>query len=155
MYASDARAFFAQLSLCGTILAQACYFPDGSTSDTTDWFVCNSTADHSHCCVLGDECLTNGLCKGSLEGNINRYWRESCTDPAWRSSACPSFCNTNDTHSDAPRVNWPALACSADSYCCSYNATQPLAEEDDYSCCDDRSRQLDIGPAVFLAGAIV
>ncbi|OXV10316.1 hypothetical protein Egran_01924 [Elaphomyces granulatus] len=37
------------------------------------------------CCATWDRCLPNGLCQNTYSG---QYWRESCTDPTWKSSMC-------------------------------------------------------------------
>ena len=65
-----------------------CYYPDGTTA--TNDFPCtkNSTVDADYCCGEGFMCLTNKLC---LE-NDGAFFRGSCTDRSWSSTACPSFC---------------------------------------------------------------
>jgi hypothetical protein len=74
----------------------ACFLPDGSDRNAAagtqagDYLPCDATAEVSMCCAIGREgnvdiCLPGGLCR-SKESGI--FWRESCTDQAWNSSAC-------------------------------------------------------------------
>ena len=66
-----------------------CFFPNGTAA--LDWFQpCNVVAgDESMCCRINEtprsKCLSNGLCLGSDQITI---FRESCTDPFWRSPLC-------------------------------------------------------------------
>ncbi len=71
-----------------------CYYPDASTApqDTP----CLNSAGDTFCCGEGYVCLSNRICKSVAATNDpnsqSTYVRGSCTDPTWRSSACPSFC---------------------------------------------------------------
>ena len=89
--------------------ASQCYHPNGNPSTEVDtWQVCDPDAEHSACCAVGDECLTNGLCRNAASpANKNDYWRDLCTDPTWESDACPKFCY-NETTSKSPDA---ALSC--------------------------------------------
>lgn len=68
-----------------------CYWPDGSL-DTTG-YVCNTTAAEnggaSPCCLHNDACYESGSCFQDWSGIT---YRQSCTDPTWRDSSCPSMC---------------------------------------------------------------
>ena len=81
--------------------AATCYWPNGEAKSLTGTVSCNSTGQYSACCMAGDECTTNGLCKAPSDGNINWYWRQTCTDPTWQSDACPKYCNSPDNGSSA------------------------------------------------------
>jgi len=85
---------FLLLFIAKPINTLSCYHPDGTRVDPSKKMIaCNSTAEFTHCCADGDQCLTNGLCKAAADGRINSYWRESCTDPTWKSPACPHYCH--------------------------------------------------------------
>lgn len=69
---------------------KTCYHPGRSIIDTEST-PCNLAAEVSHCCRVDQVCLNNGYCFGGQNwGNI--MTRESCTDLAWQSSACPVHC---------------------------------------------------------------
>ncbi|KAK4610149.1 hypothetical protein CLAFUW4_20107 [Fulvia fulva] len=76
-----------------------CYNPDGSLV-TDQVYACRAGDSESHCCPRGMMCTTNSLCKAPEDANNTQYWRASCTDPTWNSSACPKYCTngTNDSH---------------------------------------------------------
>ncbi len=73
-----------------------CFVPNGTDRSTfpgigpRDYLPCDATAEVSMCCAIGrqgvvDKCLPGGLCKNPDNGY---YYRESCTDKTWKSSAC-------------------------------------------------------------------
>ncbi|KAF4991125.1 hypothetical protein FDECE_14141 [Fusarium decemcellulare] len=71
-----------------------CYYPSGRASTDVP---CNDNDEESACCGPGMVCLSNRLCMAS--GNDlqsphvkSTYVRGTCTDKAWRSGNCPSFC---------------------------------------------------------------
>jgi len=69
-----------------------CYFPDGLESKGSP---CNPTANVSTCCGPGFVCLSNGLCTPGPNDRKTydyKFYRSSCTDSTWKSSACPNFC---------------------------------------------------------------
>lgn len=73
-----------------------CYFPNGSVQNNT--YVCNPSAKFSPCCTTGDVCTNLGLCVNDLiKTNDSLYWRNSCTDPTWKSSECAQVCQTTAT----------------------------------------------------------
>jgi hypothetical protein len=86
-------AIFAQLLSASA----ACYNPDGTnrngqqSTSTPAYEPCDNTAAVSMCCAIGstvaypDICVPGGMCYNSA---TNLYWRESCTDQTWKSSAC-------------------------------------------------------------------
>ena len=76
------------------LLLTQCYNPDGSPAIPA-YQPCNTAIDGvSMCCGTGpgwnDECLFNGLCKGSP--NRTQLWRVGCTDRTWRSPLCLKLC---------------------------------------------------------------
>ena len=69
-----------------------CYYPDGLESKGSP---CNPTANVSTCCGPGFVCLGNGLCTPGPNDRKTydyKFYRSSCTDSTWKSSACPNFC---------------------------------------------------------------
>lgn len=77
------------LALSFTV-AQECYWPDGSIA--TQATPCNVEATNSHCCGVGDTCLSNGYCLQNTGIYANRLSRAGCTDYSWASQQCPQFC---------------------------------------------------------------
>jgi hypothetical protein len=75
-----------------------CFLPNGTDINkllnvaTDNWLPCSKDGD-SMCCRTGgaypDTCKPNGLCHNDIAPNL---WRESCTDPSWRSPACVQLC---------------------------------------------------------------
>lgn len=67
-----------------------CYFPNGTNRDdgTGVWSSCNRDFDVSMCCSINQKCLPDGLCQSGDQP----IWRESCTDPFWRSENCTKLC---------------------------------------------------------------
>ncbi|KAH8757180.1 hypothetical protein F5883DRAFT_159453 [Diaporthe sp. PMI_573] len=82
------------LSFLFSTCSAICYYPDGTTAPQD--VPCNDNADHSACCGQGYACLSNGVCMATgdelQKSGASTYVRGSCTDSAWRSSSCPSFC---------------------------------------------------------------
>ena len=77
---------FADISIASNT---TCYFPSGLESKGSP---CNHTADVSTCCGPGIVCLGNGLCTPGKNAGNYKFFRGSCTDSTWKSSACPNFC---------------------------------------------------------------
>lgn len=66
---------------------KACFYPDGSRIFAD--IPCSRNGDEdSVCCGPVATCLSNKICWDGGSG----YVRGSCTDPTWKSSACPQFC---------------------------------------------------------------
>ncbi|KAI4161940.1 MAG: hypothetical protein LQ342_004388 [Letrouitia transgressa] len=65
------------------------------------------------CCqnTTYEVCRPDGLCDGS----DNQIWRESCTDPTWRSPRCIKLCLGENADPAVPRV---ITQCSDGSFCC-------------------------------------
>lgn len=75
-----------------------CYAPDGRDvneeihNGTLQYEPCNPASAVSMCCATGpdrsepDACVKDGLCFNSRLGG--ELWRESCTDPTWKSPSC-------------------------------------------------------------------
>jgi hypothetical protein len=74
-------------------LERQCYYPVGLNSTDTP-----CTDDPvSFCCPTGWACLGNRVCEYTPWSNTAYYlpfFRGSCTDPTWTSSACPLFCDS-------------------------------------------------------------
>ena len=89
LYLFLALCLFADISIASNT---TCYFPDGLESRGSP---CNPTADVSACCGPGFVCLGNGLCTPGPNDRRTydyKFYRSSCTDSTWKSSACPNFC---------------------------------------------------------------
>lgn len=77
----------ALLALAASILAQSCYFADGSLS--SDVPCRNTTAGEvSMCCGADAYCFSNGLC---ISPSTNTFSRGSCTDQSW-GLGCARYC---------------------------------------------------------------
>ena len=76
--------------------AWTCWLPDSTSFDNVGMIPCNSTlADTtagSACCDPRDACTTNGMCLGES----GYTYRGGCTDQAFNSNNCPSYCLTGD-----------------------------------------------------------
>ena len=94
------RFFLTSLPLVGglvSLAAATCYHVNGSALDVY-YQPCDNSAEFSMCCHLGvtnlnggDQCGSGdyyGLC--GVTGT--QLWRESCTDPTWKSPACLQLC---------------------------------------------------------------
>lgn len=104
-----------------------CYYPDGSISPQD--LPCSDNSDASTCCGPGYACLSNNICMATglvpeVQGvTISKYTRGSCTDKAWRSVNCPSFCvNDKKPNFDLTSGGMGMAKCenntSADVYYC-------------------------------------
>lgn len=63
----------------------ACYFPDATLADDV-FQPCDPGDEHSMCCSNSTEkCRSDGLCYLPATFTV---WRETCTDPTWKSSNC-------------------------------------------------------------------
>ncbi|KAH6838364.1 transcription initiation factor IID, 18kD subunit-domain-containing protein [Chaetomium sp. MPI-CAGE-AT-0009] len=94
--------FLVHLGLLQVCLGKKCYYPDGS--EATGDYPCDADAEHSACCAggtLGKACLANKLCWSS----VMTFARGSCTDPSFKSPACPDYC----TH--RPSQGWDLVNC--------------------------------------------
>jgi hypothetical protein len=87
-----ALPFIAAFVVAG--VSATCYTQDGTPEDSI-YTSCNQNVEFSMCCrtqeVNGDPadtCLPNGLCMNNQGVNKTTYWRESCTDPTWKSPYC-------------------------------------------------------------------
>lgn len=79
----------------------ACYYPNGTDvttyrSENNAYAPCNASAQESMCCRINlspdsskDHCRSDGLCDSP---NHVYLWRESCTDPTWKSPHCQRLC---------------------------------------------------------------
>ncbi|KAI1079080.1 hypothetical protein F5B20DRAFT_581497 [Whalleya microplaca] len=124
------------LLVTSVVAATTCYRPDGSAVDST-YRACNGTAEYSMCChtgvVLangdpyngGDACgsgASYGLC--GITGT--QLWRESCTDPTWKSSACLKLCADGGYSNEDAEIT----PCADGSYCCGKNNTDCCAQRE-------------------------
>lgn len=77
----------------------ACYWPNGTDVNEHlnlyDYQPCDISSEESMCCALNryfpDECRSDGLCLGSRWPDKG-IWRDSCTDPTWKSPKCLKLC---------------------------------------------------------------
>lgn len=89
-------AFLLLASITPCIVAE-CYLPNGvdrnKAKDAPDhnYQPCKNSTEASMCCNsgTGDICRDNGLCYNPSSKQI---WRESCTDPTWKSPGCLKLC---------------------------------------------------------------
>ncbi|KAI4225085.1 MAG: hypothetical protein L6R36_004175 [Xanthoria steineri] len=121
-------------SFVSGLLAAFCYHPNGDPVHDTNYVPCSLVAEGiaSACCAINrhpypDECLANGLCR-----NGGDFFRDSCTDPTWKSPSCPQLCTTGfgQSGSDVGRKEEQNLKpeysqedvaltdCRDGSYCC-------------------------------------
>lgn len=88
---------FILFSLISAKAYSTCYFPDGTDANkplpSPVFQPCDSSGGDSMCCALNrpspDKCRSDGLCESQLDLNV---WRESCTDPSWKSPKCIQLC---------------------------------------------------------------
>lgn len=81
--------FSYQVSMAQT--ARQCYWIDGTTVTSTgndNYIPCYDSGD-SHCCAIGEACLTNGLCFSADGGGV---YRSGCTDPTFTTDKCKAYC---------------------------------------------------------------
>ncbi|KAK6530391.1 hypothetical protein TWF694_003746 [Orbilia ellipsospora] len=106
-----------------------CYFPDGTLRDSLDYVPCNNIqGQYSMCCATAnrggiDTCLPSGLCAGPViqDKNTQPLWRESCSDPTWKSPKCVKICMFgNWLKHDAPLTLCPdgSLCCGNGNFTC-------------------------------------
>ena len=73
--------------------APLCYFPNGGQDITVDMKPCHA-GRHSMCCQFNetspDICRPDGLCQDFSDDR--QVWRQSCTDPEWKSPECLRLC---------------------------------------------------------------
>lgn len=116
-----------------------CYFPDG-TLDTKS-FVCNTTAvdsgGSSACCSAGDDCYDSGTC---YQGWSGIAYRNTCTDPTWKSAACPQFCLESGMLDAGIWIQSCDLRTK--SACCVVGSTY---------CCNDTSKVFTYAPGILVA----
>lgn len=82
--------------LFSSAVSASCYFPNGKDQNIgvqadqgITYRPCNPDAKHSMCCAPWDTCTPDGLCQSGYDGNT---WRDSCTDPTWKSPSCVKLC---------------------------------------------------------------
>lgn len=84
-----------------------CYNPNGIDKNADlgkeIYQPCDAGDEHSMCCALNrpdaDKCRNDGLCFSTWDSNL---WRESCTDPTWKSSSCIKLCVSGTGISTSP-----------------------------------------------------
>ncbi|KAL8784137.1 MAG: hypothetical protein Q9195_009161 [Heterodermia aff. obscurata] len=109
----------------------ACYYQNGT--DVTkfnpankSYQPCNVTAQASMCCRINldagspkDHCRPDGLCDSP---NHEFLWRESCSDPTWKSPHCQKLCLNYDGPSpwgfSVAGIDVELTACDDGSLCC-------------------------------------
>lgn len=90
--------------LLSTAIA-ACYYPNGTDvaafiPQNEAFQPCNVTTQASMCCRINiadesgrDHCRSDGLCASPRRQFL---WRESCSDPTWKSPQCQKLCLNYD-----------------------------------------------------------
>ncbi|KAL8668527.1 MAG: hypothetical protein Q9168_006847 [Polycauliona sp. 1 TL-2023] len=98
------------------------YQPSGFGSPDDDFQMCCATKNRPN----PDTPRKDGLCQSQSEDQI---WRESCTDPTWKSPSCVKLCiaGTNDQGESYGDLDMLITECSDLSYCCGDKNT---------TCCD-------------------
>lgn len=128
--------FFITAASCTTA---RCYYPDG-TLDTKS-FVCNTTAvdsgGSSACCSAGDDCHDSGTC---FQGWSGIAYRNTCTDPTWKSAACPQFCLESGMLDAGIWIQSCDLRTK--SACCVVGSA---------NCCNDTSNIFTYAPGILVA----
>lgn len=85
-------------AVLSSVVNADCYYPKGNIArhDTPCHYVIGTgLTAHSACCMLGYDCLSNGICKLTRDTPDRlspEYMRGSCTDETWKHIACPRFC---------------------------------------------------------------
>lgn len=127
------------LLLAASYVTARCYFPDG-TLDTKS-FVCNTTAvdngGSSACCLAGDDCYDSGTC---YQGWSGIAYRNTCTDPTWKSRACPQFCLESDMLDAGIWIQSCDLRTR--SACCLVGSA---------NCCNDTTKTFTYAPGILVA----
>jgi hypothetical protein len=88
---------------------------------------CDPSAKISHCCSLGDICLSNGLCLDA--SGDHRFTVQGCTDPNWQAPCLTGFRGCLD-FGDVRDNFVPLWMCRSDDnsaagdFCCGGNNTQ-------------------------------
>ena len=84
-----------------TLASAACYYQNGTDVTAYNpgniaYAACNASAEASMCCRINiadkparDHCRADGFCDSPKYVYL---WRESCTDPTWRSPHCQKLC---------------------------------------------------------------
>ena len=76
-----------------------CYWPNGTDRNALllqgdVYQPCNGGDKFSMCCATNrtpaDRCRSDGLCQSTYDNNV---WRDSCTDPYWKSPSCVKLCD--------------------------------------------------------------
>ena len=84
-----------------------CFRPNGTDRNDgispPSYVSCSTTTQFSMCCrtASGDECRNDGLCLKN-----GQLWRESCTDPTWKSEACIKLCVSDTRESLVEQVKF-------------------------------------------------
>ncbi|KAL8812390.1 MAG: hypothetical protein Q9200_001077 [Gallowayella weberi] len=99
------------------------YRPSGVGSSVDNFQMCCATIGNGDI----DVPRKDGLCDNPRFGG--EVWRESCTDPTWRSPSCIKLCvnGTDDSGNQLKDVDVLVTQCPDKSYCCGDN---------NYACCD-------------------
>ncbi|KAL8775733.1 MAG: hypothetical protein Q9194_003682 [Teloschistes cf. exilis] len=116
-----AFAVLSQLVL--PLVAATCYFPNGTDRNiglsAELYHPCNGGDRNSMCCRTRDDdwCRSDGLCLNFQHGEV---WRESCTDPTWRSPECVKLCVFGMDELGGQMVvgDERVTVCGDGSYCC-------------------------------------
>ncbi|KAG6986709.1 hypothetical protein G7Y79_00073g098080 [Physcia stellaris] len=114
-----------------SIASAACYYPNGTdvaafTSQNEAYQPCNVTAQASMCCRINiadesgrDHCRSDGLCASPKRQYL---WRESCSDPTWKSPHCQKLCLDYDGldpfGNSVVNNNVALTVCDDGSLCC-------------------------------------
>jgi hypothetical protein len=104
-----------------------CYMPNGTAVLNDAFQPCNQTTQFSMCCgtnwtngfIEVDVCLPNGLCLNHNQDGSNTplYWRDTCTDPTWKSPNCiQNLCSTQVVPWNYGGVR--VAECADGSWCC-------------------------------------
>lgn len=93
-----------------------CYYPNGSDANAylpQDEYQSSDGGDKfSMCCALNKSrpnlCRSDGLCQSTIDQFI---WRESCTDPYWKSPSCIKLCvhGTGKSLNSIKKIQYRAL----------------------------------------------
>ncbi|OCL01450.1 hypothetical protein AOQ84DRAFT_6704 [Glonium stellatum] len=144
LHFSDTYILYLFLTLCLLVGVSAasnttCYYPDGLESKGLP---CNPTADVSTCCGPGFICLGNDLCTPGPNDRKTydyKFYRSSCTDATWKSSACPNFCLGPLDDIDSGQ-GLESCSGSPDQYCCGRG----------YDCCRNSTNVFTLGVADII-----